>query len=120
MAIYERAQSYGLPILFHQGTSPVRPAPIRYAHPLLTDEVAIRYPSLKIIMAHLGHPWTVDSAVVLPDEHNELAGDQFYYALSEERVDLLDQDLLVFLARQCYEGGSETAIEAISSDPLLS
>ncbi|MDE2776489.1 MAG: amidohydrolase family protein [Chloroflexota bacterium] len=65
LAIYERAQTCGLPILFHQGTSPVRPAPIRYAHPLLMDEVAMRYPNLRIIMAHLGHPWTVDAAVVV-------------------------------------------------------
>lgn len=65
LAIYERAQQYGLPILFHQGTSPVRIAPIRYAHPLLMDEVAQRYPDLKIIMAHMGHPWTVDTAVVI-------------------------------------------------------
>ena len=73
LAIYERAQSYGLPILFHQGTSPVRPAPIRYAHPLLMDEVAMRYPDLRIIMAHLGHPWTVDSAVVVRKHPNVFA-----------------------------------------------
>jgi len=54
LAIYERAQKYGLPILFHQGTSPVRMAPIRYAHPLLMDEVAMRYPDLKIIVSHGG------------------------------------------------------------------
>ncbi|MCY4060852.1 MAG: amidohydrolase family protein [Chloroflexi bacterium] len=73
LAIYERAQRYGLPILFHQGTSPVRPAPIRYAHPLLMDEVAMRYPDLRIIMAHLGHPWTVDSAVVVRKHPNVFA-----------------------------------------------
>jgi len=61
-----------------------------------------------------------DLGFVVPDEHNELAGDQFYYALSEERVDLLDQDLLVFLALQFYEGGSDAVIEAINADPLLS
>ncbi|MYE27944.1 MAG: amidohydrolase family protein, partial [Chloroflexi bacterium] len=65
LAIYEQAQRYGLPVLFHQGTSPVRMAPIRFAHPLLMDEVAMRYPDLKIIMAHMGHPWTVDTAVVI-------------------------------------------------------
>ena len=77
LAIYERAQKYGLPVLFHQGTSPVRMAPIRYAHPLLMDEVAMRYPDLKIIMAHLGHPWTVDSAVVVrkhPNVYTDISG----------------------------------------------
>ena len=73
LAIYEQAQRYGLPVLFHQGTSPVREAPIRFAHPLLMDEVAIRYPDLKIIMAHMGHPWTVDTAVVIRKHANVYA-----------------------------------------------
>ena len=82
LAIYERAQRYGLPVLFHQGTSPVRMAPIRYAHPLLMDEVAMRYPDLKIIMAHMGHPWTVDTAVVIrkhPNVYADISG-LFYRA----------------------------------------
>jgi predicted TIM-barrel fold metal-dependent hydrolase len=70
LAIYEAAQKHNLPVLFHNGTSPVRTAPIRYAHPLLTDEIAIRYPDLKIIMAHLGHPWQVDTAVVVRKHPN--------------------------------------------------
>ena len=52
-------------------------APIRYAHPLLMDEVAMRYPDLKIIMAHLGHPWTVDTAVVVrkhPNVYADISG----------------------------------------------
>ena len=73
LAIYERAQKHGMPVLFHQGTSPVRVAPIRFAHPLLMDEVAMRYPDLKIIMAHMGHPWTVDSAVVVRKHPNVYA-----------------------------------------------
>ena len=77
LAIYEKAQKYGLPMLFHQGTSPMRMAPIRYAHPLLMDEVAMRYPDLKIIMAHMGHPWTVDTAVVIrkhPNVYADISG----------------------------------------------
>jgi len=82
LAIYERAQQFGLPVLFHQGTSPVRMAPIRFAHPLLMDEVAMRYPDLKIIMAHMGHPWTVDTAVVIrkhPNVYADISG-LFYRA----------------------------------------
>lgn len=82
LAIYERAQRHGLPLLFHQGTSPVRMAPIRFAHPLLMDEVAMRYPDLKIIMAHLGHPWTADTAVVIrkhPNVYADISG-LFYRA----------------------------------------
>ncbi len=64
LAIYAAAERLGLPILFHIGTSPVRMAPVRYAHPLVVDEIAQRYPDLVIIMAHMGHPWTADTVVV--------------------------------------------------------
>ena len=84
LAIYERAQKYDLPILFHQGTSPVREAPIRLAHPLLMDEIAIRYPDLKIIMAHMGHPWQAETCVVIrkhPNLYADLSGN-FYRPFS--------------------------------------
>lgn len=73
LAIYEQAQKHGLPILFHQGTSPVRNAPIRLAYPLLMDEIAMRYPDLKIIMAHMGHPWQVETCVVIRKHPNVYA-----------------------------------------------
>jgi predicted TIM-barrel fold metal-dependent hydrolase len=62
--IYDYAQAHGLPILFHQGTSPVRFADIDSAHPRHTDRIAMAFPELKIIMAHIGHPWQVDALVV--------------------------------------------------------
>lgn len=65
LRIYELAQRHGLPVLFHQGASPVREAPLRYAHPLLMDEVAIRFPELRVVMAHLGHPWQRDTIVTI-------------------------------------------------------
>ncbi|MGB9754249.1 amidohydrolase family protein [Roseiflexus castenholzii] len=77
LAIYERAQSLGLPVLFHQGTSPVRTAPIRLAHPLIMDQIAIRYPELRIIMAHMGHPWQVDTIAVIrkhPHVYADISG----------------------------------------------
>lgn len=77
LAIYREAERHGLPILFHIGTSPVRMAPIRYAHPLVVDEIAMRYPNLKIIMAHMGHPWTVDTTVVIrkhPNVYADISG----------------------------------------------
>lgn len=52
----------------------------------------------------------------VPEEFDEIAGDQFWGTVSLERADLLDQDLLVFHQMQWVEGGRE----AIQSDPLLS
>jgi predicted TIM-barrel fold metal-dependent hydrolase len=65
MRIYAWAEAHGQPILFHQGTSPIRAAPLRYAHPLVMDEVAIRFPELRIVMAHIGHPWQADTIAVI-------------------------------------------------------
>jgi predicted TIM-barrel fold metal-dependent hydrolase len=63
--LYGFAEERGLPILFHQGTSPIRDAPIRYAHPLVMDEIAIAHPRLHVVMAHMGHPWPRETAVVI-------------------------------------------------------
>jgi len=65
LRIYALAERHGLPILFHQGASPVRDAPLRFAHPLVMDEVAIRFPELRVVMAHMGHPWQRDTIVTI-------------------------------------------------------
>ena len=57
-----------------------------------------------------------DLGFVVPDELNEIAGESYYAYISAERMDLLDQDLLVFLGLQFAEGGRE----AIENDPLVS
>ena len=46
MAFYRYCEREGLPILFHQGASPIRHAPLRYTFPLVTDEIAIACPEL--------------------------------------------------------------------------
>jgi len=78
--VYGRAQELGLPILFHQGTSGVRDAPLRYAHPLVMDEIATAFPELRIVMAHMGHPWHADTISVVRKHPNVYAdvSAQFY------------------------------------------
>lgn len=71
--LYARATELGLPVLFHQGTSPMRTAPLRFAHPLVMDEIALAFPDLKIVMAHLGHPWQVDTFAVVRKHPNVYA-----------------------------------------------
>lgn len=65
MALYDHAQLRGLPILFHQGTSPDHTAPQRYSHPLLMDEIALAFPDLRIVMAHMGHPFVRETVTVI-------------------------------------------------------
>jgi len=79
-AIYGKAEKMGLPILFHTGTSPERFAPLEDAYPLHFDRIAIAFPDLKIVMAHIGHPWQVDTCVVIRKHPNVFAdvSAQFY------------------------------------------
>lgn len=62
--IFRYAEDHKLPVLLHQGTSPVQFADIDFAHPRHTDRIAIAFPKLTIIMAHIGHPFCADSLVV--------------------------------------------------------
>ena len=64
-ALYELASELGLPIVIHQGASPMREAPLRYSHPLLMDELAIAFPELRVVLAHMGHPWQRDTIVTI-------------------------------------------------------
>ena len=68
--LYARAQELGLPIVFHQGTSPVRFADLDYAHPRHLDRIAMRFPELRLVMAHLGHPWQTDCIAVIRKHPN--------------------------------------------------
>ena len=68
--IYDYAQAHRLPILFHQGTSPVRFADIDYAHPRHMDRIAMAFPDLTVIMAHIGHPWQIDAIAVIRKHPN--------------------------------------------------
>jgi hypothetical protein len=65
LVVYRHAEKSGLPILFHQGASPIRQAPLRYTYPLVTDEVALRFPELRIVMAHMGHPWGRETVAII-------------------------------------------------------
>jgi predicted TIM-barrel fold metal-dependent hydrolase len=55
--LWQYATDHGLPVLLHTGTTFVRQAPIACTSPRHLDEVAIRFPDVKIIMAHFGHPF---------------------------------------------------------------
>ena len=78
--LFARLEHDGLPIVFHQGTSPVPDAPLTYAHPLTTDRIAMAFPRLKIVVAHLGHPWQTDCLAIVRKNPNVWAdvSAQFY------------------------------------------
>jgi len=63
--VYEYCQKKGLPILFHVGTTFNRAAPLGVSRPWLFDEVAIKYPELRMVLAHVGHPFSDECLVVI-------------------------------------------------------
>lgn len=88
-AVYEYAERQGIPVLIHQATTFPREAALRQALPLLLDEVAIRFPELRMVLAHIGHPWEADCAVTIrkhPHLYADISGIhgrpwRFYQAL---------------------------------------
>src|SRR5581483_11227380 len=54
---FRRAEELKLPILMHMGTSSATRGLLKYSVPLLADELAVAFPELRMILAHLGHPW---------------------------------------------------------------
>jgi predicted TIM-barrel fold metal-dependent hydrolase len=78
--VFRRAEELGLPILLHQGTSPNRFADLDYAHPRHIDRVAMAFPNLRMILAHMAHPWQADCIAVIRKHPNVYAdiSAQFY------------------------------------------
>jgi predicted TIM-barrel fold metal-dependent hydrolase len=63
--IYAYCQENGLPILFHSGTTFNQNAPLEFTRPWLWDEVGFRYPELRMVLAHVGHPFCEECLVVI-------------------------------------------------------
>ena len=73
LKIFARAEALGLPIMFHQGATYPRKAPLKYANPILLEDIALRYPDLKMIIAHIGHPWELEAIVLVRKQPNVFA-----------------------------------------------
>lgn len=63
--VYRYCQEHGVPILFHSGTTYNRAAPLGFSRPWLFDDVAIAYPDLRMVLAHVGHPFCEECLVVI-------------------------------------------------------
>ncbi|MFN4258523.1 MAG: amidohydrolase family protein [Gemmataceae bacterium] len=62
---YELAARYKVPFIFHTGDTYSPRAKLKYAQPLLVDEVAVDHPEVRFVLAHLGNPWLLDAAEVV-------------------------------------------------------
>lgn len=82
--LYEAMEELGTVVLFHTGQTGIgaglpggRGIKLRYSDPMLLDDVAADFPTLSIVMAHPGVPWT-DSAISVATHkanvHMDLSG----------------------------------------------
>jgi predicted TIM-barrel fold metal-dependent hydrolase len=68
--LYAKAQQLRLPIMWHQGTSFVQKGPLEKSRPVYLDPVARSFPDLKMIIAHMGHPWMGETISVVRKNPN--------------------------------------------------
>lgn len=67
--IYAKAQEYGVPVMIHTGTSIFPAARNKYGDPIYVDDVAVDFPRLKIILAHVGRPLWMETCFFLVRRH---------------------------------------------------
>jgi len=71
--VFKTAERLGLPVMIHQGAIFTNAGRLPEANPLLIDDVAIAFPDLRIVIAHMGHPWIYETVVVMRRHPNVFA-----------------------------------------------
>ena len=67
---YEYLQKHNIPLTMHMGTTYARNAPIDNGRALHVEPIALEYPDLTMVLAHMGHPWYDDAIVVARKQPN--------------------------------------------------
>jgi predicted TIM-barrel fold metal-dependent hydrolase len=63
--LFARCAELDIPVIWHQGTTFPSRASLRVSPPLLLEDLAMAFPTLRMIVAHLAHPWETDLIVLL-------------------------------------------------------
>ena len=71
--LWRYASRHGLPVLLHTGTTFVSQAPLECSLPRHLDAVATRHPEVKLVLAHLGHPYEGVCVAVIRKHPNAYA-----------------------------------------------
>lgn len=75
--LYEKALELDLPVLLHTGQIFDPGTKIKYSDPVFVDDVAVDFPSLKIIIAHFGWPWMEEAIAIVqrnPNVYFDISG----------------------------------------------
>lgn len=71
--LWQYATRHDLPVLLHTGTTFVSQAALACTLPRLLDDVAIRFPNVRIILAHISHPYEGECVVTIRKHPNVYA-----------------------------------------------
>ncbi|MGP7815988.1 amidohydrolase family protein [Niallia sp. 01092] len=71
--VYQLAEKYRLPVVFHTGDTYSERGLLKYSHPLTIDEVAVKHRNVNFMMAHFGDPWTLTAAEIIYKNANVYA-----------------------------------------------
>jgi predicted TIM-barrel fold metal-dependent hydrolase len=71
-SIYERAQELNIPVMIHTGSSIFPGSLMKFGDPLFLDEIAVFFPTLKIIQSHAGRGFWYDRAFFLASLHENV------------------------------------------------
>lgn len=101
--IMGRAEELKIPVLIHQGATFCANVSLEIANPIQLQPLALEFPRLRVVIAHMGHPW-INETLVLIRKNRKFYADisalyyrpwQFYNALvSAMEYGVLDRLLL--------------------------
>lgn len=88
--LYETVQELGVPLIVHQSWTTTVHAPMALQRPAQLDAVALDFPDLVIVAAHLGVPW-VDECMCLVAKHDNVHVDTSFWTVLEPPAEILRQ-----------------------------
>ncbi len=119
--LYEVAQSAGIPVMFHTGSSLFPGAKIKYGDPIYLDEVAVDFPRLEIVMSHGGRGFWYEKAAFLarirPNLYIDVCGLPSHRLL--QLYPRLERDANKFLFGSDWPGGDmKRSLDGFLSLPI--
>ncbi|MGE4247750.1 MAG: amidohydrolase family protein [Parvibaculaceae bacterium] len=135
--IFAYCEKNDIPITMHMGTTFTRLYGADLGRPIYVEKIALDYPDLKIVMAHMGHPWYEECIAIVRKQPNVYAeisalyyrkwqffnvmkaieeyqvGDKIFFG-SDYPFSLPDE--AIALTREVLHIGKDGAIPAVSSD----
>lgn len=102
---------HDVPALFHTGdcwiSEGTKNALLRYANPMYIDDLAVKFPELKIIICHLGNPWVEETALLIaknPNVYGDISGLLSYDSKHKELDNQIVKKKIIELIAWCHSG----------------